>query len=671
MKQIKQWRQLSALLLFLSSMALLSAGPAFSAANQADCSALATYVAGLTDETLHQPIISVTATWNAATATAPEYCAVSGRIFPETDFSVQLPTAWNQRLIHFGGGGWDGSVPKADTTSLNLGYAGSGSNGGHSAANDAGGTFGLKDPYYREFFPQLNRDNPYACQKIVDFGNRALRETPVLAKKIIQKYYGSTPQRSYYSGRSTGGREGFVVAQKSYDLFDGYFIGSPVSTQGGVSLRGAWDTFQGNAFTTKPGTVPPSPRDLFANKAVALHDAVYGKCDGIDGLVDGVIDDPRKCSFDPLTELPACPGDVDAAGCFTLAQRQALKEIYKGPHDSKGKALYVGTPLSAEYLTDPTKGTSSGFNDALIDDRGPDIFKYWADPPPGPTWGVADFNWDTDPGKANKYKCTQCYDGKCKTYTITKEEDAFTVNSTLAPNMGGFAPLQKKGSKIVHYDGWSDSLVSPLTSVTLYETALKQMGVDKTKSFWKMYMIPGMGHGLGSGISAAMTWTDGFNAMVKWVENGVEPGAILGSRKANAAWGWPAKTRPLCPYPEVARYSGAGSADDAANFMCVPPMDVKFAPATVNLKSKGVLTASITIPNEYNMKDWDPRNVTLEGVSAKSGSANGRTYTAKFNIKDLQSLTAGNSVTLTVKGLFHKDGKDALVQASNTVKVTK
>jgi hypothetical protein len=160
--------------------------------------------------------------------------------------------------------------------------------------------------------------------------------------------------------------------------------------------------------------------------------------------------------------------------------------------------------------------------------------------------------------------------------------------------------------------------------------------------------------------------------MVDWVETGVEPGAIIGNRSANTAANYPtARTRPNCPYPEVARYSGAGSIDDAVNFSCVPPIDVRILPETMNLRKKGVFTAFITIPRDYHMRDWNLYDITCEGAPAKHGFAVGNTYTATFRTQDLQNIKPGKSVTLTLKGKFRKDGKDALVQASDSVKVVK
>ena len=178
------------------------------------------------------------------------------------------------------------------------------------------------------------------------------------------------------------------------------------------------------------------------------------------------------------------------------------------------------------------------------------------------------------------------------------------------------------------------------------------MGVEKTKSFWKLYVVPGAGHG-GGGLSAWPGNTTAFNAMVDWVENGIEPGALIGSRAGGVDTNFPdPRSRPSCPYPEVARWDGTGSIDVADSFMCVPPVEVRIKPETLNLKSKGVFTAFITVPQDYHISDWNIQDVSCEGASAVGGHVAGNTYVAKFNRRDLKNIPRGKAVDLTVKLTF-------------------
>jgi hypothetical protein len=242
--------------------------------------------------------------------------------------------------------------------------------------------------------------------------------------------------------------------------------------------------------------------------------------------------------------------------------------------------------------------------------------------------------------------------------------------------MGGFDPLYKKGGKIIQLHGWADSLVSALGgSSQFYETVMKQMGVERTKSFWKLYLVPGASH-CGGGIGCYPT--TGFQALVNWVEGDAEPQELVGSRAANVDknpwypyWTDP-RSRPICPYPEVARYRGSGSIEVAASFMCVPPIDVRIEPDTLNLKSKGEFAAFISVPEGYDLKEWNIGNVTCEGAPMIKGVLSGNTYTAKFNKQDLvNAVAAGDAVTLTVNGTFTYNSNTAQIQASDTIRVIK
>ena len=627
----------------------------------------------------------------AITGTAPEHCLVMGHILPEQYFEVKLPsTTWNGKFVQGGGGGWDGSVGNQDRT-LGLGYATAAGSGGHLSPTTKAGyapglhgfVFPLKEPYYTTFYnsPGLPAGSPappntYAEEMTIDFGYRSHGATALLAKKIITDYYDIAPSKSYYIGCSNGGREALVVAQKYPTLFNGIVAGAPVISFVGTNMRGIWDNQQGSQKQ-----VPPFIN--LSQKGIVLNQAVYGKCDSVDGLVDGFIDDPLRCSFDALTDLPACPGDVDAENCFTLAQRQALKNIYDGPYNSYGTQLYPGQPLSAEYLTPGTcfpqpctpPPYSSGFSSAIFDlyaeNAGQWLLFY---EPGGPAWTYMDFDWDVDPGRIrNNY--IQDLDGLPK--QLSDIVDPATFDAVNSPNMGGLEAFYNNGGKLIHYHGWADSLVSPAPSVNFYEAVVTQMEQPTVDSFYKLYMVPGMGHcgggiGCSSDISNLMV-----DALINWVETGAaaEPKALTGTRAENtdSAYGWSARTRPLCPYPQVARYMGEGSIDAAASFTCVT-----IVPAQVNIKQtkvkvgKGSFVADMTIPEGYSFESKrDISAAVSEGALAKSVSLKkkGTVLSANFQMKNVIGIAAGDAVTFTVTAMFDQGGQTYALEGSDTVEV--
>ncbi|MEJ2726234.1 MAG: tannase/feruloyl esterase family alpha/beta hydrolase [Deltaproteobacteria bacterium] len=563
----------------------------------------------------------------------PEYCDVRGTIWPEIEFDVKLPTDGNGKLYYVGGGGYNGSISEnAMSPGLLLGYATAGSNGGHNGfVGD--GSFAYDNP---------DESNPNWNQKIDDFGYRSVHETANLAKKIIKAYYGSSPKKSYFVGCSNGGREGLQEAERYPDDFDGIIVGSPAIAFTGAPFRGLWDSQASAGLLPGTAAIP-------AAKLSLLADAVYDKCDGIDGLEDGLIDDPRLCTFDPLNDLPACPDEEDYSDCFTLAQRTAIKKIYDGPENSVGAWLYVGTPPGGEIEGPGFSGIASGWLGSVVspvpglpgDFLAPDFFKYMAFLPwQDPAWSWETLNFDTD---------------MARIYTsgITDRIDAASFDVNSAPNavqLAGLKRFRAQGGKLIQYHGWADTLVSPFVSYKFYDAVLASMGDARTKSFYKLYMVPGMFH-CGGGVGCSNI--DWFTPLVNWVEKGIEPEEIIGARPAYPDLDLSARTRPMCPYPEVAGYSGAGSIDDATNFTCVGPIraKVRVEPETLTLGSDGEFTASIMLfKRGYYAGDIDVSTVTCGGAPVVEGTVSGGKLTAKFNIQDLVGVLPGDRVTLTIYG---------------------
>ncbi len=468
------------------------------------------------------------ATLVAATPAAPEHCDVRGVILPEAKFAVKLPSNWNQRFYMVGGGGFAGQLSLGPMNpGLQKGYATATTDTGHDSTKEPLGTFA-----------ERRADNPHADRKKLDYAYLAVHNTAVLARQIIKAYYGDSPQYSYWVGCSTGGRQGLMEAQRYPEDFDGYVIGAPVLKVSHEGMRGIWNA---QAVSTSPGAIAYDQLPLLA-------EAVYQKCDGVDGVKDGLIADPQQCKFDPLNDVPKCAHDIAGKDCFTLAQRQGLQKVYGGVRNSKGQILYPGQPLGAEIAVNGRSGWlgSIGGDGGMGLGFGETMMRFLAfEPQRGKTWSWKQFNFDSDPPQMKAY--SQMIDA---------------TNPDLAR-------LKKRGGKIIHYHGWADALVNPQMSVEYYESVLKKMGKSSTAQFYKLYMIPGMFHCAGG---VGCDRADWFTPLVEWVEKGIAPGTIAGARVQQNAT---VMTRPHCPYPQVAHYQGSGDVNKAENFTCVTKKETR------------------------------------------------------------------------------------------------
>jgi feruloyl esterase len=459
-----------------------------------------------------------------ASAGIPEYCDVRGTIWPEARYAVKLPTTWNNRFYTVGNGGLAGTIPLAAMeVGLRRGFATAGTDTGHDAAKEPDATFAR---------PGLN--NPNAQRKVTDFAYLSVHETAMLGKQILKAYYGDAPRYSYWAGCSQGGRQGLIEAQRFPDDFDGYIVGAPVLNLSGTHWRHLWNA------QTQAG-----PGAIAIEKLHLLASAVYKKCDAIDGLEDGLLDDPRSCVFDPAADLPRCPADVNGPSCFTRAQAEALQKIYAGVKSSAGKLLFPGQPLGAETFAPARDGIiRSGWDGTISGDAGglmltESYMRYMdLDPLPGPSWNYRSFDFDTDPARTAKF--------------------AAKFNAT-NPDL---QPLKRRGGKIIHYHGWADPLATALMSIDYYESVLQKMGGKDTRDFYRLFLIPGMFHCGGGPGCGTVDW---LTAIVDWVEKGIAPEKMIG---AQVVGGETKRTRPLCPYPAVAKYKGTGSIDAAENFTC-------------------------------------------------------------------------------------------------------
>ena len=458
-----------------------------------------------------------------ASADAPEHCRVEGQVLPDIEFEVNLPSAWNARLYMFGNGGMAGEAfdaparMAARNTALKHGFAVAATNTGHEALLEPLASFAVDR------------------QKLIDYSFRAVHVTATTAKQIVRAYYQPPLSHSYFDGCSTGGRQGLMSAQRFPEDFDGIAVGAPVLNFSGSLLRHVW---RAQAMQTAPITL---------EKLSIVADRVYAQCDKLDGLADGLIDDPRKCTFRPEADLPKCSGDVDGPSCFTSGQIQTLDKIYDGVQ-SNGRVIFPGLPMGAEIAVKEGASAASGWEpwmesrngrtiDALF---GETFLRYIAFAKPDPQYDLMQFNFDTDIEKLGP--------------------TAYLMDAT-DPDLSRF---EARGGKIVMYFGWADPALAPLMGIDYYEKVQKQMGAS-TGDFLRLFMVPGMFHCRGG---VGVSTFDAVTPLVEWVEKGSAPKTIPGARVLE---GKVVRTRPLCPYPQVAKYSGSGSIDDARNFTCAAP----------------------------------------------------------------------------------------------------
>jgi tannase/feruloyl esterase len=467
--------------------------------------------------------VSITAVEIVAVAEGvPEHCRVTGTIAPEIHFEVNLPAAWNRRFYMSGNGGFAGEVsdipPRAAVraAALRQGFVTATTNTGHDATKEALASF-ARDP-----------------QKVTDYAFRAVHLVALTAKGIATRYYDRPVAYSYWDGCSTGGRQALISAQRFPGDFDGIVAGAPVLNFVDTNVTGLW-----NARAVADG-----PLTLDTLKVAA--DVVYAKCGG----ADGVIDDPRRCSFDPTRDLPKCAG-ASGSGCVTESQARALKQIYGGVVKD-GKPYFPGQPVGAEKAGSSPFGEPralSGWDRWLIGrDGGPSLqlafgesfMRYMAFGKPDPSYDWTTFDFDKDPDRMG---------------------DIRRLLNATDPDLSRF---RSRGGKLLMYFGWADAALTPFMAIDYYEKALATNGPD-TRDFFRFFLVPGMFHcrgGIGTDRFDAMT------AVINWVEGGTAPDSIPAARVEQDRV---KRTRPLCPYPRVARYKGSGSIDDGANFACADP----------------------------------------------------------------------------------------------------
>jgi feruloyl esterase len=436
----------------------------------------------------------------------PAFCRVAATLKPSADSDIKvevwLPAAgWNGKFQAVGNGAFNGTIAyPAMATALAAGYAASSTDTGHAGGS---ASFALGHP-----------------EKVIDFGWRAVHELAEASKKVIAAHYGTAPKFSYWNGCSAGGRQGMKAAQKFPADFNGIVAGAPGLDWTGRAAQAARIE---KVLATEAARLLQPQRQL-------LHRAALDACDAVDGVKDGLIENPARCKFDPA--VLQCK-TADTAACLTTAQVETAKLIYSSAKNPKTGREIAGLLPGSELGWTDTGWTASARATAL------DQFRFIVFG--NPDWTIQQFNFETDIVKAD-------------------EAGANTIDALDA----NLKPFIDRGGKLIQYHGWSDPQISPANSTQYYTRALEASG-PKTRDSYRLFMAPGMGHCAGG---EGPNTFDMMPALEQWVELGKAPDQIVASHSTS---GKVDRTRPLCPFPQVATYKGTGSIDEASSFVCKAP----------------------------------------------------------------------------------------------------
>lgn len=465
----------------------------------------------------------------------PAFCRVQGLATPTSDsdirFEVWLPASrWNGKFNQVGNGGFAGSIPLSSMAGpLLRGYAAAATDDGHEASGtDASWAVGHPE-------------------KLIDFAYRAVHETSLQAKAIIRAFYGKDPADSYFVGCSDGGREALMEAQRYPNDFVGIVAGAPANYWTHLLATAVWVE---QAVRSDPASaLPPA-------KLAVLQKAAISSCDKLDGVRDGILENPTACRFNPV--VVQCKSG-DAPGCLTAAQVAAARKIYAGPKNPRtGKPVFPGYAPGAEALPInwPLWLTGGGpdrnqpplawlFGNSFFGDI---IFNK-------PDWNFRSLNFDSD-------------------VKLADEKAGF-----LGSENPDLAPFKSRGGKLIQYHGWADAAIPPQSSIDYFNSVQTRMK-SATGDFYRLFMVPGMSH-CGGGIGATEfgqipfsnvdAERDYLSALDRWVTNGVAPENFIAT---GTIPGDPARTKMthlLCPYPRQARYKGSGNIHSAGSFVCAAP----------------------------------------------------------------------------------------------------
>ncbi|MDG3442779.1 tannase/feruloyl esterase family alpha/beta hydrolase [Nitrospirillum amazonense] len=447
----------------------------------------------------------------------PAFCRVTAMAETDVKVEVWLPeTAWNGRFQGVGNGGFAGNFSYyAMGPALRAGYAVAGTDTGHGPAEGKPGT---------------RLDWMHDPTQLANWGHNSIHRMTVAAKAIVAARYGTPAAKAYFEGCSTGGAQAMTEAEYFPGDYDGIHAGAPGMNYTRLMMSFLWSS---RATLLDPASTLP------AEKLTLLHQAVLNACDAADGVKDGLIENPQACRFDPAA-LQCKPDATDTSACLTAPQVTAVRALYAGPRNPRtGEAIYPGLVPGSEWGWDLQQGKLLEayviplFQNMVYDNL---------------SWRWQDFDFDRD-------------------VTLTDEKVGATITA-VSPDLSAF---KARGGKLIMSQGWADQLNAQTYPIQYYQAVAGTSDPAQARArlggYFRLFMVPGMGHCYGG---PGPNRFDAVTALRAWVEQGKAPDRLVAAKHEKDLDPTSAvlRTRPLCPYPAVARWIGKGSSDEAANFTC-------------------------------------------------------------------------------------------------------
>lgn len=469
--------------------------------------------------------------------------------------------AWNGKIQSRGNGGFAGAVSSV-LPAVNEGYVGTGTDTGHNSSltnpvpnpnappatvelppSESGAAFGL------------NPDGTVNHGRIMDWAWRGQHHANLWGRRIAELYYGRKHDRNYFVGCSDGGREGHEMAQRFGDEFDGIVSISPAVHWDRWGFSAGWGNYVARQQLGQNGLATAKFQDV-NRRALAA-------CDPVDGITDGMVQDTRRCTYDAHQAVCGQPGaSTDPAQCLTPAEAGVVNKIWDGPRRADGSKLWVGWERGTTNVLGITPATTGAPN--LF---GEQINRYWVHRDPF-------FDWRSISEEA--FLTEQL--------NLTRQWSPYIASDS--PDLRKF---QRKGGKLIATYGNLDQIIPPNGHFNYMQRLFAEMGgVQATQQFYRYFVFPNAAHCGGAGMTESVL----VNALVKWVEGGVAPDHLVAQVN-------PTRTRKVCMYPDVPRYTGSGSTDDEANFVCEKRLQDD--PALLQqeaglLQGEGPLKANFDIP---------------------------------------------------------------------------